>query len=846
MIATASLEHPSDQELVDFGFGRVPADRFEQLLGHIEACDRCQNQINSPASDDSFGAILSRSNVPEPDPVVAEPDCQAAIFHAAGSPVMRLDSVMPPIETLGPYRLIRPLGRGGMGAVYLAQHQRLKKTCAIKLLPRGRGFDSVWVNRFERETQAVAALSHPGIVTATDAGDQQGWHYLVMEYLDGLDLSAIIRRIGPIDIAPACAIMRDVCSALSAVHDAGLVHRDIKPSNIMLTCGGDVKLLDLGLVLDQSKPIADMRLTTVGHVIGTLAFAAPEQLTDSEAVDGRADLYGVGATLFQLISGQTAHDWQRGIAPLVLEKSTRPAKPIREIRADVPVELADLVADLLQRDPNQRPNSASEVADRLQTFAPTSSLKSIINKAIGAADPDPMLTQSLPSLAPSLSSDPPRQRHWLRWLAAGAGAAAILATVIITIESGRSTVRIETEDSSVNVQVAELDSNLLTAPEKLFKGKPLSYWTELLVIERDVDTLGDAINAVVSLADADDVDAAEAILVSARRFGGWSSSGDTSDPSQWYMTQFNANVGRIMPDPGIAAITRELSNGNEQSRSACLWSITRFKYGEWAANPENRDTALKLHQTLCSIVSSDQLSDMSLQYAKEISLKIAISTNLPLEDEPGLREDIRDGIAKSREFRILKDRLNEPWLDEFADFPNTNVISLDQFVAAHRLGITLPTILEARMSLDFDSHDQVQRNDWFVRNLEQDPEAFADEAVLFLHTAVGPGWEYAKPDPATTIHQNESLWIETLPTIAAQTTRPDILIKELHSVIRSQPYLERIRAGIDDEMTKVIVSTLEKLEPRVQALFRETPSLDPTSDTFTNPTKPAPGGGGMF
>ncbi|MGB7326997.1 MAG: serine/threonine-protein kinase [Rubripirellula sp.] len=837
MIATANLEHPSDQELVDFGFGRVPADRFEQLLGHIEACDRCQNRISSSTSNDSFGAILSRSKAPAPDPVMAEPDCHAAVFHAAGAPAMRLDGVMPPIETLGPYRLIRPLGRGGMGAVYLAQHQRLKKKCAIKLLPRGRGFDSVWVSRFEREMQAVAALSHSGIVTATDAGDDQGWHYLVMEYLDGLDISAIIRRVGPMDIAPACAIMRDVCLALSAVHDAGLVHRDIKPSNIMLTCGGDVKLLDLGLVLDQSKPVADMRLTTVGHVIGTLAFAAPEQLTDSETVDERADLYGIGATLFQLISGQTAHDWQRGIAPLVLEKSTRPAKPIQEIRADVPSELADLVADLMQRDPNQRPNSASEVADRLQPFAATSSLKPIISKAVRAINPDPILTQSLPALAPSLSSDPPRQRHWLRWLAAGAGAAAILATVIITIEAGRSTVRIENADSNVNVQVAELETNAnqQTAPEKLFKGKPLSHWTGLLAIERDVDTLGEAIKAVVSLADADDADAVTAILVSARRYGGWSWSGDKSDPSQWYMNQFMDNIGRIMPAPGITAITRELPIGNQKSRSACLLAITSFKYDAWAANPENHDAAIKLHQTIRELVNSNQLDDETLNDAKTIGLKLAIKTDQPLDDEPGLREAIESGIAKSREFRSLKDRLTVPWHSNgFADYQNSNVISLDQFIAAHRMGITLPTILEARMLLDFNLDFREQRNEWFIEHLQREPKMFADEAVLFLHTAILPGYNHSQFSPAQALQTNELLWIDALPKIAEQTTRPDVLQTDLRAANDSRYYITPLSTH-NAELIQVVRDTIKKLEPRVQALYDERPSL-----------KATPGGGGMF
>ncbi|TWU56861.1 Serine/threonine-protein kinase PknH [Rubripirellula tenax] len=851
MIATANCEHPSDQELVEFGFGRVPADLFERLLTHIEACDRCQKRISESAGNDSFGAALSTSKAAQPDPVLAEPDCQAAIFHATGSPAMRLDHVMPPIETLGPYRLIRPLGRGGMGAVYLAQHERLKKKCAIKLLPRARSLDSVWVDRFDREMQAVAALSHPGIVTATDAGESHGWHFMTMEYLDGLDLSAIVRRLGSVDIASSCAIMREVCLALSAVHDAGLVHRDIKPSNIMLTRRGDVKILDLGLVLDQSKPMADMRLTTVGHVIGTLAFAAPEQLSDSDTVDERADLYGIGATLFQMIAGHAAHDWQRGIAPLVLEKSTLPAKRLKSVRVEIPDAMDDLVAELLQRDPGDRPASAREVADRLKPFAATSSLKPIIAKSMRVNDPDPMSPPSLPSLRPSLSSDPPQSHVWAKRIAAGMGGAAaiaILAGTIITIQSERSTVRIETDDANVRVNVVESETESVqsSAPEKQFKGKPLSYWTHVLEIERDVDTLGEAINAVVSLVDPGDVDAATSILVSARRFGGWVSSGDTTKPSQWYMTQFNNQFSRIMPDPGIAAITRELSNGNDRSRSASLWAITGFDYTTWSADPANNESALQLHDNLCALVQDGKMeSEQSTKYAQAISLTIANQIPLPLENEPGLIAAINEGITEAKTFRTLKARFADPWPNGLADIMHTNVLSVDQFVAAQQLGISCPSILDARMLLDRSEEFREQRNQWFIERLQKDPETYADEAVLFLHTAPASD-STSQPNPPEVIHQNESLWLKALARIADHTTRPDILQTRLQTSQQSRWYGQRMDGQADADMAQTIADAIERLEPRVQMILEKNAVDGEGTGPFGKPLQTSPGGGGMF
>ncbi len=831
MIASAKPQHPSDQELIDFGSGRLPTDRFERLLEHVEGCDRCQDQIGASVSDDSLGRQLSIGHAGQPDPVLAEPDCHAAIYHAAthhaiGSGAMRLDHVMPPVETLGPYRLIRPLGRGGMGAVYLAEHQRLRKKCAIKLLPRGRSFDSVWIDRFDREMQAVAALSHPGIVTATDAGESHGWHFMTMEYLDGLDLSAIIRRLETVDIASACAIMRDVCWALSSVHDAGLVHRDIKPSNIMLTRRGDVKLLDLGLVLDQNKPIADMRLTTVGHVIGTLAFAAPEQLTESETVDSRSDLYGVGATLFQLITGRTAHDWQRGIAPLVLQKSTQAAKRLKSVRSDVPEALDALVAALLERDPDQRPASASEVAERLQPFSTTTSLTPIITKALRVNDPDPQSNHSLPSINPSLDGGPPRISNRFKWIAAGFGGAAalaILAGTIITIQSDRSTVRIETDDPDIRVQVAQAlkpaEETQQNTPEKRFKGEPLSHWLNVLAIERDVDTLGEAINAVASLADVDDVDPAHAILVSARRFGGWSSSSDKTDLSQWYMSLFKGSFGRIMPRPGIPAITRELAEGNDRSRSACLWALQAYDYSAWAKEPTQQETATQLHDALVSLVQSDAVtSERNKSAAKTISLAIANRIPLPLDNEPDLVRSINEGIAKAKTFRTLEDRLADPWPGGVADV--MNVLSIDQFVAANRLNITCPPALDSRMLLDLSDQFREERNDWFIDRLKQDPKTYADEAVLFLYTATPTNFSNWGEKFKIVISDNQALWLKVLPQVTAYTTRPDILqmlLKEARQT--TNPIL--IDGKLNSEMTQLIVDTIEKLEPRVQAILEQ-------------------------
>lgn len=149
-------------------------------------------------------------------------------------------------STLGPYQIVRKLGQGGMGAVYEAQHTKLKKTVAVKVLPPEMMRSSVLVTRFEREMEAVGTLDHPHIVRAMDAGEFCGIHFLVMEYVEGSDLSALVNERGTLSVCDACKVIRQAAMGLQHAHEHGLVHRDIKPSNIFVTKAGQVKLLDLG------------------------------------------------------------------------------------------------------------------------------------------------------------------------------------------------------------------------------------------------------------------------------------------------------------------------------------------------------------------------------------------------------------------------------------------------------------------------------------------------------------------------------------------------------------------------------------------------------------------------
>ncbi len=193
-------------------------------------------------------------------------------------------------STLGPYQIVRKLGQGGMGAVYEARHTKLKKTVAVKVLPPEMMRSSIVIARFEREMEAVGALDHPHIVRAMDAGEFDGTHFLVMEYVEGSDLSALVKEQGTLSVRDACKVIRQAAMGLQHAHEHGLVHRDIKPSNIFVTKAGQVKLLDLGLARISRIDEEHAGITSSGQVLGTPDYMSPEQWDDTHSVDARADL----------------------------------------------------------------------------------------------------------------------------------------------------------------------------------------------------------------------------------------------------------------------------------------------------------------------------------------------------------------------------------------------------------------------------------------------------------------------------------------------------------------------------------------------------------------------------
>ncbi len=205
---------------------------------------------------------------------------------------------------LGKFKLLGHIGSGGMSSVYLAEHLRMHDKRAIKVLPRTKVGDSTYLARFQLEAKAIASLNHPNIVRAYDIDNQDDLHYIVMEYVDGEDLQNMVRRLGhPLGFEQAADYIIQAARGLQHAHDAGLIHRDVKPANVLVDKNGKVKLLDLGLALFTNTDDESLTVAHNENVLGTADYLAPEQALNSHKVDVRTDIYGLGCTLYFLLTG---------------------------------------------------------------------------------------------------------------------------------------------------------------------------------------------------------------------------------------------------------------------------------------------------------------------------------------------------------------------------------------------------------------------------------------------------------------------------------------------------------------------------------------------------------------
>lgn len=453
---------PSQDELARFCRGEVQNPRLEELAAHLESCSNCQTLLS--AVGDTSDELLSELR--------QLPTLGSTQGETFGNEIARVESfsvdllgeaapqasTAAPAEVpqrLGEYVLLAPIGSGGMGRVYRAMHSRLEKVVAVKVLSPRRLDDARAKARFEREMRAVGKLSHPNIVAATDAGEIENLSYLVMEYVEGMDLARLIKRHGPLPVAEACELVRQAAVGLHYAHLHGMVHRDVKPSNLLLSAASDhpahglLKVADLGLALLHEVDGDLPRNSSSNLIIGSLDYMAPEQASDAHEVDRRADLYALGCTLFELLTGRPPYyePGHQGRLHKIKAHAHSPVPKLSESCPGAPPALENVVTRLLAKEPSHRFASADELATALQRFASGADLARVLDAVLDGR-----------WRSPSTAKPPSRRRATGVML--GCLTALVLASVIY-VQTDRGTVEIASNDDDVEVRI-EQRGNLVT------------------------------------------------------------------------------------------------------------------------------------------------------------------------------------------------------------------------------------------------------------------------------------------------------------------------------------------------------------------------------------------------
>ena len=337
------------------------------------------------ASGKSFIAILERSGIVAPEEL--EPALETldknTIDQPAGLEQLKRYLVESGLITewqckklsagkykgffLGKYKLLRHLGSGGMSTVYLAENKITGQKRAIKVLPRKNVNDKSFLERFYREARAAAALNHPNIVRVYDIAAIDKTHFMVMEYVEGIDLYEMVKRDGPLPFEAALGHTRQAAIGLQHAHDRNLVHRDIKPANLLLSEGGTVKILDLGLALLTAEDEESLTIMHNERVMGTADYLSPEQAVNSHEVDQRTDIYSLGCTLYFLLTGQPPFP-NGTLAQRIAMHQTKEPEAIVNIRQNCPAPIVQFCKRMMQKKPEDRFPEATIVISEIDSY----------------------------------------------------------------------------------------------------------------------------------------------------------------------------------------------------------------------------------------------------------------------------------------------------------------------------------------------------------------------------------------------------------------------------------------------------------------------------------------------
>lgn len=399
--ALLDLPCPTADEWREALRGRTPQHKWLELEAHFQTCPVCEATVDmlTELSDTCVRELCRGPCNADDEPVFQELYSRLLSSGELGSPTAMQEEVLAlslPFR-LGNYELLSPLGQGANGSVFRARHVPLDREVVVKLLKPNQDFDPNSVERFVHEVRTVGQLNHPHIVRATDAGETDGQHFLVMEYVPGMDLSSVLEACGPLQIADVCEILRQAALGLACLHDNGFVHRDLKPSNLLLTGEGQTKLMDLGLVhyIGDGSAAADAH-PKPPH--GTADYMSPEQWQDFDRVDYRGDLYSLGCTLCKLLTGTPPfRPLPAGFATKSAAHGNAPIPKLSTRRSDVPDALQRIFERLMAKRPEDRYAHVHELIEQILPLTRGSDLPGLALQAgLPATAPAFRATQTWP------------------------------------------------------------------------------------------------------------------------------------------------------------------------------------------------------------------------------------------------------------------------------------------------------------------------------------------------------------------------------------------------------------------------------------------------------------------
>ncbi len=471
---------PDDEKLAQLLSGRLQTEEAEQYETHLAHCQRCAERAAELSVPDELAGALRDTQTTEQTVSHSDGSIVAGLIERlSGLPnapnlaqlptADELRSVLRPAEgedelgRIGNYRIVEVLGAGAMGIVFRAEDEQLGRQVAVKVMRPHLATNRDACLRFRREACAVAAFEHNHVVTIYHVGEDQGTPYFAMQLLEGESLRSRLVRCGRLAVNDVLRIGREIAEGLEAAHRRGLLHRDIKPDNVWLDADGEqVRIVDFGLarVVDQAPSI-----THAGAIMGTPNYMAPEQIR-GDAIDHRCDLFSLGSLLYHAATGEIPFSGNNVVATLIAVSQDE-ATPPQTLNPDLPEALCGLILQLLEKDPQKRPQSASEVIDRM------------------AAIQQQLSEHVLPA-------QPPRRGRFTRWLMAAAGSLTLGAAVILYVATDKGTLVVEADDA-VAVSVEQGAVNIrdrATGREwiaKIGKNQVRAGSYEIVVKEKDSD-----------------------------------------------------------------------------------------------------------------------------------------------------------------------------------------------------------------------------------------------------------------------------------------------------------------------------------------------------------------------